>query len=119
MPYPTPLFDRAGRLVGAVNLLMDITDPKRAQAEAQRMRSLLEDRVEHRTQALSDTADRLNESEQTFQLRSKAATEEEEVAARTQALNGFGDRRLNVYLSEHFDIVGVRHQEISGWRYRA
>jgi len=68
MPYPTPLFDGAGRLVGAVNLLMDITDQKRAQAEAQRMRSLLEDRVEHRTQAHSDTADRLKESEETFQL---------------------------------------------------
>ena len=60
MPYPTPLFDGVGRLVGAVNLLMDITDQKRAQAEAQRMRSLLEERVELRTQALSDTADRLN-----------------------------------------------------------
>src|SRR4029077_10528970 len=75
MPYPTPLFDGVGRLVGAVNLLMDITDQKRAQAEAQRMRSLLEDRVEHRTQALSDTADRLNESEQTFQLLVQSVTD--------------------------------------------
>ena len=75
MPYPTPLFDGAGRLVGAVNLLMDITDQKRAQAEAQRMRSLLEERVEHRTQALSDTADRLKESEQTFQLLVQSVTD--------------------------------------------
>ena len=75
MPYPTPLFDGAGRLVGAVNLLMDITDQKRAQAEAQRMRSLLEDRVEHRTQALSDTAGRLKESEQTFQLLVQSVTD--------------------------------------------
>jgi PAS domain S-box-containing protein len=75
MPYPTPLFDGAGRLVGAVNLLMDITDQKRAQAEAQRMRSLLEERVEHRTQALSDTADKFNESEQTFQLLVQSVTD--------------------------------------------
>jgi PAS domain S-box-containing protein len=75
MPYPTPLFDAAGSLVGAVNLLMDITDQKRAQADAQRMRSLLEQRVEHRTQALADTADRLKESEQTFQLLVQSVTD--------------------------------------------
>ena len=39
------------------------------------MRSLLEERVEHRTQALSDTADRLNESEQTFQLLVQSVTD--------------------------------------------
>ena len=75
MPYPTPLFDGDGRLVGAVDLLMDITDQKRAQAEAQRMRSLPEERVEHRTQALSDTTDRLKESEQTFQLLVQSVTD--------------------------------------------
>ncbi len=75
MPYPTPLFDGDGRLVGAVDLLMDITDQKRAQAEAQRMRSLPEERVEHRTQVLSDTADRLKESEQTFQLLVQSVTD--------------------------------------------
>ena len=54
---------------------MDITDQKRAQAEAQRMRSLPEERVEHRTQVLSDTADRLKESEQTFQLLVQSVTD--------------------------------------------
>jgi PAS domain S-box-containing protein len=46
MPYPTPLFDGAGRLMGAVNLLMDITDQKPAQAEARTTRALLEERVD-------------------------------------------------------------------------
>ena len=32
-PYPTPLFDTEGRLVGAVNMLVDISDKKRAEAE--------------------------------------------------------------------------------------
>jgi PAS domain S-box-containing protein len=32
-PYPTPLFDSEGRLVGAVNMLVDITERKRAEAE--------------------------------------------------------------------------------------
>ena len=31
MPYPTPLFDEAGRMTGAVNMLVDITDQKRAE----------------------------------------------------------------------------------------
>jgi PAS domain S-box-containing protein len=34
MPYPTPLYDAEGRLVGGVNMLVDITDRWRA-AEAQ------------------------------------------------------------------------------------
>jgi PAS domain S-box-containing protein len=31
-PYPTPLLDEAGNLIGAVNLLMDVTARKQAQA---------------------------------------------------------------------------------------
>lgn len=32
-PYPTPLYDETGRLVGAVNMLVDITERKRAEEE--------------------------------------------------------------------------------------
>ena len=42
VPYPTPLFDDSGILVGAVNMLIDITDRKRAEADAQRLASLVE-----------------------------------------------------------------------------
>ena len=31
MPYPTPLHDASGRIVGAVNMLVDITDRQRAE----------------------------------------------------------------------------------------
>src|SRR5204863_9873185 len=31
-PYPTPLFDTAGRLTGGVNMLLDITERKEAEA---------------------------------------------------------------------------------------
>lgn len=31
VPYPTPLFDAEGALIGAVNLLVDVTDRRRAQ----------------------------------------------------------------------------------------
>ncbi len=33
IPYPTPLHDDAGRLVGAVNMLVDITERKRAEEQ--------------------------------------------------------------------------------------
>lgn len=32
-PYPTPLYDRAGRLIGAVNVLVDVTERRRVEAE--------------------------------------------------------------------------------------
>jgi two-component system, chemotaxis family, CheB/CheR fusion protein len=51
MPYPTPLFDDAGKLVGAVNMLVDLTD--RNQIE-QTLRTQA-----HRLQALYDQAERL------------------------------------------------------------
>jgi PAS domain S-box-containing protein len=75
MPYPTSLFDTAGKLVGAVNLLMDITDQKRAEAQARRMRVLLEERVETRSQALAEASDRLMQSEQTFKLLVQSVTD--------------------------------------------
>jgi two-component system, chemotaxis family, CheB/CheR fusion protein len=42
MPYPTPLFDAAGNLVGAVNMLIDITERKRAEQVGQRLASIVE-----------------------------------------------------------------------------
>ena len=32
-PYPTPLYDRDGRLIGAVNVLVDVTERRRVEAE--------------------------------------------------------------------------------------
>ncbi len=34
-PYPTPLFDESGDLVGGINMLVDITDRKNAEAQIQ------------------------------------------------------------------------------------
>ena len=48
MPYPTPLRDAAGRLIGAVNMLVDIT--ARKQAEERMM--LLSGEVDHRSNNL-------------------------------------------------------------------
>jgi two-component system, chemotaxis family, CheB/CheR fusion protein len=42
IPFPTLLYDEAGAVVGAVNLLVDITDRKRAEEHAQRLTSIVE-----------------------------------------------------------------------------
>ncbi|HEY6383467.1 MAG TPA: HWE histidine kinase domain-containing protein [Pseudolabrys sp.] len=44
IPYPTPIHDEAGRLIGAVNMLVDITDRKRAEEQ----KTLLVRELHHR-----------------------------------------------------------------------
>jgi PAS domain S-box-containing protein len=61
MPFPTPLFDEHGSLVGAVNMLMDVSVSKQ-------LTQSLEEQVGQRTQALAETITKLKESERTFRL---------------------------------------------------
>src|SRR5207244_5676398 len=42
MPYPTPLHDASGKLVGAVNMLVDLTEAKRAEHAGQRLAAIVE-----------------------------------------------------------------------------
>nr|WP_236952538.1 PAS domain S-box protein [Mesorhizobium loti] len=42
MPYPTPLRDEQGRLVGAVNMLLDLTDRQRAEETRQHLSAIVE-----------------------------------------------------------------------------
>jgi two-component system CheB/CheR fusion protein len=42
IPYPTLLYDASGRFVGAVNMLVDITERKRAEDYAQRLTAIVE-----------------------------------------------------------------------------
>ena len=51
-PFPTPIVDAAGKLVGAVNILIDVTDSRQAAAlkvEAQRCRRLAQSVTDART----------------------------------------------------------------------
>jgi PAS domain-containing protein len=41
-PYPTPIFDSDGDLTGAVNMLIDITDRKRAEQAKQHLAAIVE-----------------------------------------------------------------------------
>jgi PAS domain S-box-containing protein len=42
LPYPTPLHDASGRLVGAVNMLVDITDRKQVEYSAYHLSAVVE-----------------------------------------------------------------------------
>jgi PAS domain S-box-containing protein len=42
MPFPTPIYDASGTMIGAVNMLVDITDRKRNETAAQRLASIVE-----------------------------------------------------------------------------
>ena len=42
VPYPTPLYDAAGNLAGAVNMLVDVTEQKRTERASQRLASIVE-----------------------------------------------------------------------------
>src|SRR3984893_13253403 len=42
IPYPTPLFGASGREVGAVNMLVDISDRREADRAAQRLSAIVE-----------------------------------------------------------------------------
>ena len=47
IPYPTPIHDEAGKFVGAVNMLVDITERKRAEEQQALMVRELHHRVKH------------------------------------------------------------------------
>ena len=42
VPYSTPLFDTAGKMIGAVNMLVDITDRKNAEAASRHLAAIVE-----------------------------------------------------------------------------
>ncbi|MEZ5784983.1 MAG: PAS domain S-box protein [Xanthobacteraceae bacterium] len=42
LAYPTPLFDKAGNLTGVINMLVDITERRRAELDARRLAAIVE-----------------------------------------------------------------------------
>jgi PAS domain S-box-containing protein len=52
IPYPTPLFDGSGRIVGAINMLVDISERKEAETQQRLLRDELNHRVKNNMQML-------------------------------------------------------------------
>ncbi len=62
LAYANPIYDEPGRLIGAVNVLVDITERKLAEEEVSRLNLELEERVRQRTETLETTARELREA---------------------------------------------------------
>ena len=66
--YPTPLFNDDGSLVGAVNMMVDITEQQAAAQSLQDSNARLEQRVLNRTRAAEGAFMSLHRSERDFSL---------------------------------------------------
>ena len=75
LSYPTPLHDGSGALVGAVNMLVDISERKEAEAMQRRLTETLEQRIAERTQEMTAAFARLQASEQRFRLLVQGVTD--------------------------------------------
>ncbi len=58
LPYPTPLFDADGKLVGAINMLVDISERKEAEANQRLLFNELNHRVKNNMQLIQSLVDR-------------------------------------------------------------
>jgi PAS domain S-box-containing protein len=68
LPYPTPLHDSSGALIGAVSVLVDITERKQAEEAVKQLNDTLEQRVEQRSELIKQTFTELHASEERFRL---------------------------------------------------
>jgi PAS domain S-box-containing protein len=68
LPHPTPLHDSSGALIGAVNVLVDITERKQAAEAIRQLNETLEQRVEQRSQLITQAFTELRASEERFRL---------------------------------------------------
>ncbi|MFC3652260.1 PAS domain S-box protein [Dyella humi] len=74
MPYPTPLFDDSGELIGGINVLMDLSDQKRSQAMFEQAQEVTEPptgSTEHHAQVV----DSLARSKHDFELLVRSVTD--------------------------------------------
>jgi PAS domain S-box-containing protein len=75
LPFPTPLHDASGALVGGINMLVDMTDRRHAEEERRQLTAELEQRVEERTREIADALARLRISEERFRLLVQGVTD--------------------------------------------
>ncbi|HTV44641.1 MAG TPA: PAS domain S-box protein [Stellaceae bacterium] len=75
LPFPTPLHDASGALIGAVNMLIDISDRKNAETAQQRLTETLEQRVAERTQEMAEALAQLRVSEEHFRTLVQGVTD--------------------------------------------
>jgi PAS domain S-box-containing protein len=94
IPFPTPLRDRSGRIVGAINMLVDISERKQAETQQR----LLLNELNHRTknnmqvlQSLLSSAGRNTRSEEARSVLNEASGRIAAMAAAQRVLYGTTD----------------------------
>lgn len=118
-PNPRPIFDESGRMVGAINMLIDITDIKRAEqavreseAKYRALASSLEKKIEEKTLHLKLKNEELKRSEERYH---KMIDEVEDYAIILLDKNGIvlnwnkGAEKIKGYKEE--EIVGKSFSE--------
>jgi PAS domain S-box-containing protein len=65
-PHPRPIFDIDGNMVGAVNMLVDITDIKESEENLRQLTDILEKKVAERTKDLLHKNEELRKSEERY-----------------------------------------------------
>ena len=94
IPYPTPLHDETGKLIGAVNMLVDISERKQAEANQKVLLDELNHRVKNNMQmlnALLRTAQRETGSAEARMVLSDASNRIGAMAAAQQVLYEAGN----------------------------
>ena len=108
-PYPTPIFDLGGKCVGAVNMLIDITEQKLAQERL----SLLAREVDHRSNNLLTLIQSLVRLTKAGTVEEYRAELEGRIAALAKANNLITDKRWN-----DIDLRALMDQEFGALRER-
>jgi PAS domain S-box-containing protein len=129
MPYPQPLFDDAGNLTGAINMLVDITairETEKSLLESERkyraLAASLEKRVNEKTQDLTRKNDELRKSEERYHA---MVEQVEDYAIILLDRNGFiqnwnkGAEKIKGYTEEevigkHFELFYVEEDRKKG-----
>jgi len=75
LPYPTPLHDESGKLVGAVNMLVEISDRKKAEQTLRQLNTVLARNVVDGKQELKETFAKLHQSERDFRMLVQGVTD--------------------------------------------
>jgi PAS domain S-box-containing protein len=74
MPYPTPLFDDNGELIGAINALVDLSDQKRSHAMLEHAQTLIDQQPGNLAQH-HEMVDSLARSQRDFELLVRSVTD--------------------------------------------